>query len=90
MALGKIAWDTELSLVGCRSFWGISLDFEKMFNMLSGLIAAEVASFMGLSFGNIVDLIAPVLCSVGTWKLPMSALANPLCHSPRPPTGHGL
>ena len=48
MALGKLAWDTELSLVGCRSLWGISLDFEKMFNMLSGLIAVEVASCMGL------------------------------------------
>ena len=77
MALGKIAWDTELSLVGCRSLRGISLDFETMFNMRAGLIAAEVASYMGLSFGNIVDLIAPVLCAVGTWRLPMSALPTP-------------
>ena len=47
-----------------------------MFNMLSGLIAAEVAGFMGLSFGNIVDLIAPVLCSVGTWNLLLEGFLN--------------
>ena len=48
-----------------------------MFNMLSGLVAAEVAAYMGLCFPSIVDLLAPVACTIRTWKLPMSAAPNP-------------
>ena len=82
VAVSRMAWDTETSLVGCRTLWGVSLDFEKMFNMLSGLVSAEVARYMGLSFVNIMDLIAPLLCAIGVWSLPMSA-APSLFATPR-------
>ena len=77
VAVSGIAYVTELSLIGAVDVFGISVDFEKMFNMLSGLVAAEVAAYMGLSFPSIIDLLAPVACAIGTWKLPMSAAPNP-------------
>ena len=77
LAASKIAWLSETSLVSCRTLWGISLDFEKMFNMFSGLVAAQVASYMGLSFVNIMDLVAPLMCSVRIWRLPHSAAPTP-------------
>ena len=77
VAVARIAWQTELSLAKVSSLWGISVDFEKMFNMLSGLVAAEVAGFMGLSYTNILDLLVPVACAVGIWKLPFSAAPKP-------------
>ena len=58
-----------------------------MFNMLSGLVAAEVAAFMGLSFPSIMDLLAPVACAIGTWKLPISASPTPFGTSRGLPQG---
>ena len=77
VALSGIAFATELSLIGAKNLFGIAVDFEKMFNMLSGLVASEVAAFMGLSFPSIMDLLAPVACAIGTWKLPLSAAPTP-------------
>ena len=87
VALSGIALATELSLIGVRDYFGISVDFEKMFNMLSALVASEVAAFMGLSFPSIMDLLAPVACAVGTWKLPLSAAPTPFATSRGLPQG---
>ena len=79
-AVSRIAWESESSLVGCRELWGVSLDFEKMFNMLSGLISADVATYMGLSAANIMNLLLPLLSAVGVWNLPHGAAATPFAN----------
>ena len=77
VAVSRIAWNSERSLTGCATLRGISVDFEKMFNMLSGFAAAEVAQCMGLSYVNIMHLVVPLAGAVGVWKLPLSAAPTP-------------
>ena len=87
VAVSRIAWNSERSLTGCASLRGISVDFEKMFNMLSGFVAAEVAQCMGLSYLNIMDLLVPLAGAVGVWKLPLSAAPTPFATSRGLPQG---
>ena len=55
--------------------------------VLSGYVAADVAMCMGLSYVNAMDLLVPLVCSVGVWKLPLSALPTPFATARGLPQG---
>ena len=77
IACAKIEWITELSLVGVREFWGVSVDFAKMFNMLSAAVAVRTAIYMGLSPDYAALLVFPILGATGLWSLPHGAASVP-------------
>ena len=72
-ACARIAWVTETSLVGICECWGISIDFAKMFNMLSPEVAIQVGLYMGLAPHYASLLAFPLLTSTGVWRLPFGA-----------------
>ena len=73
-ACAKLAWMSETCFYGLRFAAGISLDYAKMFNMLSPVVASTVATVMGLSRENASDLAFPLLVSKGCWRLPYNAV----------------
>ena len=86
-ACSHIAWITEKSLLRLETYWGVTVDFAKMFNMLSGRVAAQVALFMGLALGNVMSLLVPIMYSRGIWRLPYNALALEFSNSRGLPQG---
>ena len=79
---GRIVSAQSMSSVQClalmqlqQGFWGVSVDFSKMFNMLSGRVAAQVSLYRGLAPANPLSLLLPIQCATAFWRLPFNALA---------------
>ena len=87
VACANIAWMSGGSLVQCLDFWGVSVDFFKMLNMLSGPVAAQAAVYMGLAPANALSLLVPSMCSVGVWRLPYNAVPMPFRNTRGLPQG---
>ena len=67
-ACAKLAWISETCFYGLRYATGISIDYAKMFNMLSPAVASTIAVVMGLSRENASDLAFPLIASKGCWR----------------------
>ena len=76
-ACARIAWVTELSYLGLCAFWGVSVDFQKMFNMMSPMVAAQAGLYMGLHPSYVMVLLFPIMCATGVWALPHKAAPLP-------------
>ena len=79
-AVSSIALRTELALENMTPTLAIAVDFAKMFNMLSGEVAARVAQFMGLSQRMADTLHSPLRDSSFVWRLPFGALPKFMSH----------
>ena len=77
MACAKIAWLSEVSLLGLCTLWGVSVDFSKMFNMLSADVAVQAGMYMGLSQELARTLVFPIIQATGVWSLPFGAAPIP-------------
>ena len=74
-ACASLAWETECSLLGPRM--GISVDFTKMFNMMSAQVAIQAGLFMGLQPEYAEKLLVPFRIASGVWRLPHNAAPMP-------------
>ena len=87
LACARIAWASETSLLGLRHFSGVSVDFEKMFNMLSIQVAMAVGLYMGLTPQYVSALVFPIMCATGVWSFPFAAAPLPCSNSRGLPQG---
>ena len=87
LATCRLAWATELSWVGVRTFFAVSCDFSKMFNKMSVDIATDSAKFMGLSDHLASVLAKPIEGSAYAWKLPYDAKPIEVRHERGLPQG---
>ena len=83
----KIAWNSEKAVLGIEPAAGIIVDFEKMFNTLSPHVSTAVALFMGLHPANVYDLMVPLLCTQGCWRLPINVAPKLFRHARELPRG---
>ena len=74
VAIAKIAYRTEVSLLGLQPVFSISVDFAKMFNNLSPVVGGAVARYMGLSDHLVSLLVAPLANVTQSWRLPFNGL----------------
>ena len=76
-ACASLAWETECSLLGIGPRMGVSVDFTKMFNMMSPLVAIQAGMFMGLQPDYAEKLLFPFRIATGVWRLPYNAAPVP-------------
>ena len=76
-ASARIALLTEGSYLQLYPTFGLSIDFEKMYNMMSGRVAAQAAAFMGLDVRNALNLLLPLENALGIWRLPYNCEPTP-------------
>ena len=72
-AVARLALRTELAVAGVLPTYAVSVDFKKMFNMLSLEVATHCARRMGLSEPLITSLESPLRLASFAWRLPMNA-----------------
>ena len=86
-ACAILAWVTETSFLGIRECWCLSVDFTKMFNMLSADVAVRVGTYMGLPESFVPWLLLPIANATGVWRLPFNAAPWPFCSTRGLPQG---
>ena len=72
----RVALMTELAQGGYKDIYAVTVDFAKMFNMLSWEVAAEACRVMGLCPTLIELLVKPLRAASYTWKLPFGAVSE--------------
>ena len=81
-AVARIAIHTEASCLAIRPVAAVALDFAKMYNSLSEIIARRLAVLMGLPAKTAAMLALPIQMTKGVWKLPDNAV-NAACKGER-------
>ena len=71
-ACANIGLVCEAVLHRRTTFWCVSIDFSKLFNVVSCQVAGMLAGYMGLSEKTVKALTGPLLSSRGFWRLPLS------------------
>ena len=77
-AIARLSLYTELVLRKADlSIWALSIDCSKLYNMISPVVAAKIATMMGLQAESAQKLIHPIVTSRGYWRMPNSATCPP-------------
>ena len=77
MATARLLCYSEQVLRADGPLWALRLDFSKLYNMVSPVVAAKLAVMMGLEPSAAERLIRPMINAVGYWRLPMNAVCPP-------------
>ena len=86
-AIAEIALRTELAAAGAMPTFAISIDFTKMFNMMSTKVAVLSAKVMGMSDLLASALERPLGGAKFFWRLPTNAKSNLHVHERGLPQG---
>ena len=68
VAIAKIAYRVEVSALNLQPGFAISVDFAKMFNNMNGVVAGQIARYMGLDDSLVDMLLAPITQSQSVWR----------------------
>ena len=69
-AVGSLNTYAEAAYHGVASLWAISIDYKKLFNTISYVVAIEAARVMGLKLEDALQIQVPSEAGVGLWRLP--------------------
>ena len=76
-AVTRLIMYSEYALRKQGPLWAISVDFSKLYNSISPVVAAKISVLMGLNPASAQRLIRPMVGAVGYWRLPQHATCPP-------------
>ena len=76
-ATSRIATNMEHVIRRTKPIYALTLDYSKLFNMISPRLAEEVLWFMGLDRWSCQKISLPLQRASGIWRLPFSASSPP-------------
>ena len=86
-ALARYAYYSEKIIQGDRGIWGLSLDFQILFNCVDPRVAQKIAVMGGMTEAAALSLVAPIVGSRKMWRLPFQASSPPMASSRGLPQG---
>ena len=83
----KLSWMCECAALDLRKVLGLRIGLEKMLKILRTQVAILIATYLGLSVHNAMDVGNPILNARGVWRLPGNALPELVVNSRGLPQG---
>ena len=87
MVAAKTAIAVERAVQMKKETWGFSLDFSKLFNMLSPSLACLSAQALGLTEEDARRMVEPIQQARGYWRLPRQECSPPFSNERGLPQG---